>query len=119
MNQEIIIDAKGQKLGRIASEIAKSLRGKTTPDFLPNRVTFPKIIIKNVDSIDVNTRRLKKTTFSTYSGYPGGRKIHSMLDLAEKDMGELLKHAVWGMLPKNKLRSVMIKNLILYHGDTK
>ena len=119
MIKEIIIDAKKQKLGRVASEVAKSLRGKTTPDFLPNRITFPKIIVKNTDAIDINVRRLKKTTFSTYSGYPGGRKAHSMMDLAEKDMTELLKHAVWGMLPKNKLRSVMIKNLILYHGDDK
>jgi large subunit ribosomal protein L13 len=119
MIKEIIIDAQKQKLGRVASEVAKSLRGKTTPDFLPNRTVFPKVTVKNTDKIDINTRRLKKTTFSNYSGYPGGRKVHSMLDLAESDMRELLKRAVWGMLPKNKLRSVMIKNLILYHGDDK
>lgn len=119
MIKEIIIDAGKQKLGRVASEIAKSLRGKTTPDFMPNRTTFPKVTVKNVDKIDTNMRRLGKTTFSTYSGYPGGRKVHSMLELAEKDMCELVRHTVWGMLPKNKQRSVMIKNLILYHGDDK
>lgn len=117
MIQEIIIDAKDQKLGRISSEIAKSLRGKTTSDFLPNRMLFPKVIIKNFNKIDINIRRLKKTTFSNYSGYPGGRKIHTMFDLAQKDIKELLRRSVWGMLPKNKLRSIMIKNLIFYHGN--
>ncbi|MEK9175733.1 MAG: 50S ribosomal protein L13 [Patescibacteria group bacterium] len=119
MIKEIIIDAQKQKLGRIASEVAKSLRGKTTPDFLPNRTTFPKIIVKNVDKINMNVRRLKKNNFSSYSGYPGGRKTRPMFDIAKKDIRELLRRAVWGMLPKNKLRSVMIKNLIIYHGNDK
>lgn len=119
MIKEITIDASGQKLGRVASVIAKTLRGKTTADFLPNRTEFPKVIVKNIDDLDVDLNRLKKTEFSRYSGYPGGRRVISALDVAEKDMCELLKHAVWGMLPKNKLRSKMIINLILYHGDNK
>ena len=119
MEKQIIIDATKQKLGRIASEIAKTLRGKTTPDFLPNRTTFPHIVVTNADLLDVSLARLSKTMFSRYSGYPGGKKDFSALSVAQESMPELLRRAVWGMLPKNKLRSQMIKNLVIYHGDTK
>ncbi len=119
IQQDIIIDATKQKLGRVASEVAKSLRGKTTADFLPSRTTFPRVVVKNIDSLDLNVRRLKKESYSRYSGYPGGRHETSMMEVAEKDKCELFKRTVWGMLPKNKLRSQMIKNLILNHGDTK
>src|SRR3989338_9174408 len=113
MATEIIIDAQKQKLGRVASEAAKSLRGKTTADFAPNSTIFPKVIVKNVDAIDINVRRLKQETFSRYSGYPGGRRETSMHDVAKEDMTELVRRAVWGMLPKNRQRSKMIKSLIL------
>lgn len=118
MDKPIIIDAAKQKLGRVASEIAKTLRGKTTADFLPNRTTFPQVVVINSDTLDVSERRLQKTMFSRYSGYPGGKKNFSALDVAQKSMPELLRRAVWGMLPKNKLRSQMIKNLVIFHGNT-
>ncbi len=119
MKQEIVIDATKKKLGRLASEIAKTLRGKTTPDYLPNRTTFPHVVITNVDELSVSTERLGKTMFSRYTGYPGGKKDFSALSIAEKDMPELLRRAVWGMLPKNRMRSEMIKNLVIHHGDNK
>lgn len=119
MKAEIIIDAKDKKLGRLASEVAKTLRGKTEADFLPNRTTFPRVIVKNVDEIEFNETKLKNTFFQRYSGYPGGRKVFSAWDVAQKDKREVLKHAVWGMLHKNRLKKDIIKNLTLLHGNDK
>jgi len=119
MIKEIIIDAKGKKMGRVASAAALALRGKTSADFLPNRISFPRVYIKNIDNLDLSQEKLKKTFFIKYSGYPGGQKIKSAHGVFEKDKNELLKKAILGMLRRNKLRSKMIKNLILYHGEQK
>src|SRR3989344_1347249 len=106
MNTEITIDATKKKLGRLASEIAKTVRGKETPDFLPSRTTFPQVVIKNADLLDVDPLRLKKIEFSRYTGYPGGKKDFTAFEVVgEKGLPELLRRAVWGMLPKNRLRS--------------
>lgn len=117
MKKEVIIDAKGKKMGRVASEAALALRGKTSADFLPHRVEFPKVLIKNIDGLDLSYEKLKKTFFVRYSGYPGGQKIKSAHSVAENDKKELLKKAISGMIKRNRLKSKMIKNLILYHGD--
>ena len=117
MKKEIIIDAKNKKLGRIASEIAKALRGKTEADFLPERTAMPKVIVKNADEISFSEKKLKESFHARYSGYPGGRKETSAFLVAEKDKREVLKHAVVGMLPRNRLKKTMIKNLIIYHGE--
>lgn len=117
--KEIVIDAKDKKLGRIASEVALALRGKTSVDFLPNRISFPKVFIKNVDELDLSENKLKKTFFVRYSGYPGGQKIRSAHDVFQKSKSDLLKKAIYGMIRRNRLKSKMIKNLILYHGEQK
>ena len=119
MKNEIVIDAKGKKIGRLASEIAKTLRGKTEADFAPNRTMFPKVIVKNVDMVSFSENKLKNTFFQRYSGYPGGRKVFSAFEIAEKDVREVLKHAVLGMIRKNTLKKRMIKNLTLLHGEDK
>ncbi|MEK7503265.1 MAG: 50S ribosomal protein L13 [Patescibacteria group bacterium] len=117
MKKEIIIDAKNGKLGRVASKIAVSLRGKTDADFLPNKVEFPKVFVKNVDEMDLSENKLKKTFFVRYSGYPGGLKETSAFLIAQKDKRELLKLAVWGMIKNTRLKKRMLKNLVLFHGD--
>jgi len=116
---EIIIDAKNKKMGRLASEAAKALRGKTSAAFLPNSQNLPKVIVKNADEIDFSEKKLKESFFARYSGYPGGRRVKSAFVVAQKDKREVLKKAILGMLPKNKLRKIMIKNLILKHGEDK
>lgn len=117
MKKEIIIDAKGKKLGRVASEAALALRGKTSPDFLPNRMEFPNVFVKNVDNLDLSESKLKKTFFIRYSGYPGGQKSKSAHSVAQKDKKELLKKAILGMIKRTRLKSKMIKNLVLLHDD--
>lgn len=117
MKKEFIIDAKDKKLGRIASEIAKTLRGKAEADFLPERTTMPKVVVKNVDEISVSEKKLKESVHARYSGYPSGRHTTSAFIVAQKDKREVLKHAILGMLPHNRLRKTMIKNLTLRHGE--
>lgn len=117
MLREIIIDAKGKKMGRIASEAALALRGKTSADFLPHKLEFPKVFIKNIDALDLSETKLKKTFFVRYSGYPGGKKTFSAHGIARKNKKELLKKAISGMIKRNRLKSKMIKNLSLYNGD--
>lgn len=119
MKNEIVIDAKNKKLGRAASEIAVALRGKTDPDFLPSQTSFSKVIVKNVDSIAFSEKRLKETAFANYSGYPSGRKLKNAWEMAQKDKCEVLRRAIFGMLAKNRLKKLMIKNLILRHGEDK
>ncbi|QQG42307.1 MAG: 50S ribosomal protein L13 [Candidatus Giovannonibacteria bacterium] len=122
MTKEIIIDAKNKKLGRIASEVAKALRGKTDAGFLPHTVVLPRVIVKNAGSIAFSEKKLKDKEFWTYSGYPGGRKVKSAWEVAEKSTGwrsDILRHAVSGMLHKNRLKKLMIKNLIIYNGEDK
>lgn len=119
MKSEIVIDATNKKLGRLASQVASSLRGKTESDYLPHKTTFPKVIIKNISKLNWSEKRLKNSVFSTYSGYPGGRKTKSAWEVYQKDPREVFRHAVFGMLPKNKLKAKMIKNLILFNGNEK
>lgn len=117
MKSEIIINAENKKIGRLASEVAMALRGKTEADFLPHRTVFPKVIVQNIDSLDFSERKLKEKFFWRYSGYPGGRKEISAHEVAKKDKREVLRHAILGMLPKNRLARKMIKNLDLRRGN--
>ncbi len=106
------IDATGKKIGRLASEIASILMGKKDSSFARNKVVDAKIAVSNASKISVTEKKSKETTFARYSGYPGGLKIETLEQLKnKKGLGEVLKKAVYGMLPKNKLRRVMIKNL--------
>lgn len=116
-NKEILMDARGKRLGRVASEIALALRGKTDAEYLPYSKDLPKVTVKNVDFIEFSEKKLKAKTFVKYSGYPGGLRKKTAWAIAQKDKKDVLKRAVSGMFPKNKLRKIMIKNLILKHGE--
>ena len=117
MKKEIIIDATNKKLGRLASEVAKTLRGKTEADFLPNRTEFPHVTVKNVDAMSLSEKKLKETFFGSYSGYPGGRSVKSASSVAAHDKRDLLLRAVSGMLKNNRIKDPILKGLTLYHGD--
>src|SRR3989344_8936729 len=104
MKKEIIIDATDKKLGRLASEVASSLRGKTDPDYLPNRTTFSRVTVKNVDAMSLSEKKLKETIFTRYSGYPGGLHKKTAHAVASKDKRDLLYRAVSGMLKSNRIK---------------
>lgn len=106
------IDAVDKPLGRLATEIATLLRGKHKPDFVPYKDEGDFVLVKNIDKIKITGRKFKQKIYRHYTGYPGGLREITMEDLArKKGMGEILRKAVWGMLPKNKLRARMIKRL--------
>lgn len=105
------IDAKDKVLGRLAVEIANLLRGKGKPDFAPNKDIGDEVLIENVDKIKVTGDKMNQKTYYSHSGYLGGLSSVSMKKLFEKDPKEVLRKAVLGMLPKNKLQAKQIKRL--------
>ena len=114
MTKKLTIDAKGKKLGRLATQIASILNGKDSPDYAPNKVADVEVTIENVNELDITDKKMDSKTHDRYSGYPGGRTELSWREIAEKKgVGELLKLAVKGMLPKNKLQDRRLKNLII------
>ena len=108
------IDVKGKKLGRVASEAAILLMGKNLPDFVKNKVADVKVTIENVSEMDISQKKLDNKEYQRYSGYPGGRRIRKMKEVIEKKgYSEIFEKAVFGMLPANKLRAKIMKNLII------
>jgi large subunit ribosomal protein L13 len=107
------IDAKGQKLGRVASKASALLIGKNSTSYARNKVFDVQVIIENASGLDIFEGKLK-TAYRKYSGYPGGLYEKSMEQVIEKKgKSGLLKLAISGMLPKNKLKSKVIKNLVI------
>ncbi len=112
--KEYKIDLTGKKLGRVSSEIAVLLMGKNLPDFSRNTVPSVKVILNNPQALDISKKKLETKIYDHYSGYPGGRKEIAMGKLIEKKgYGIVIRSAVNGMLPKNRLQSLMMKNLII------
>jgi len=106
------IDATGKKLGRVASEAARLLMGKNQPDFVRNKVLGGKVEIVNTSKADISEKKLLEKTYARYSGYPGGLRTPSMRSVIEKKgYREVFLLAVYGMLPSNKLRPQIMKNL--------
>lgn len=110
---EIILDVKNKILGRAATETAVLLRGKNKPDFLPNRLPEIKVKILNFDKLILSGKKKSQKIYKTFSGYPGGLKEIPLKKIEGKNPKRIFINAVYGMLPKNKLRSRIIKNLII------
>lgn len=105
------IDASNKILGRLAVEIAILLRGKSKPDFAPNKDIGDFVIIKNADKITVTGKKFDNKIYYHHSGYLGGLKEIPFKKIFKDNPGEVIKRAIWGMLPKNKLRAKQIKRL--------
>lgn len=105
------IDATDKVLGRLAVEISLLLRGKEKPDFAPHKDIGDAVIVKNVDKMRFTGRKTKQKKYYRHSGYLGSLKEITLEKLFEKNPEEVLKKAVFGMLPKNRLREKMIKRL--------
>lgn len=115
MTTEYTIDVKTENktLGRIATQAATILRGKNTPQFTPNVAPDVKVMITNASSLELSPKRLEEL-YLRYSGYPGGQKASTKAKvIAKHGYSEIFRKAVYGMLPKNKLRDQMMKNLIV------
>jgi len=111
------IDATGKILGRLAVEVTNLLRGKGKTDFVPYLDKGDQVTVINTDRIKVTGQKMKKKIYYHHSGYPGGIKEINLERLMEKDSRQVIKKAVYGMLPKNKLRDKMIKKLTLYKKE--
>lgn len=110
---EFTIDATGKKLGRVTSEAASILRGKRDTGFAPNKISDVKVTITNASKLDLSEKRLNEE-LQTYSGYPGGQKLETRGHLKDRrGIKEVIMRTVRGMLPRNKLRTEMLKNLII------
>ena len=110
------IDATGRKPGRLATELAVLLMGKNRPDFAKNRIPEIEVEVTNANAMSFNSNKLVDKVYATHSGYPGALKLQSMEKMIESKGGkEVLRMAVLGMLPKNKLRPQMMKNLTIHN----
>lgn len=111
-----VVDAEGQTLGRLASEIAKVLRGKNKPTYTPHIDTGDYVIVINAEKIRVSGNKLNDKVYYHHSGYVGGLKSSTMREKLEKDPTFVVEHAVKGMLPKGPLGRQMYKKLFVYAG---
>jgi large subunit ribosomal protein L13 len=111
-----VVDAAGQSLGRLATQIAAILRGKHKPIFTPGLDTGDFIIVINAEKITVTGNKLTEKFYYRYSGYPGGMTATSLKDQLARHPDRVIEHAVWGMLPHNKLGRAILKKLKVYAG---
>jgi len=111
-----IVDATGKTLGRLASEIARRLRGKHKPEYTPHADTGDYIIVVNAGKVQVTGKKTENKLYYHHSGYPGGLKVTNFAKLIQKDPCEIIEHAVRGMLPRNPLGRAMLRKLKVYSG---
>ncbi|HIT73718.1 50S ribosomal protein L13 [Tyzzerella sp. An114] len=111
-----VVDATDKTLGRLASEVAKVLRGKNKAIYTPNVDTGDYVIVVNADKIAVTGKKLDQKVYTHHTGYIGGLKTITLKKQLEKKPEEVIKHAVKGMLPKNALGRKMFSKLHVYAG---
>ena len=115
-----VVDANGQNLGRLATKIAAVLLGKHKPQFTPGVDLGDNVIVINSKLVKVTgtrtTSKLDSKMYYRHSGYPGGLKSHSLRDLLKKDPERVIRTAVWGMLPHNRMGRAILKRLKVYPG---
>jgi large subunit ribosomal protein L13 len=112
-----LIDAKDQVLGRLATQVAKVIRGKNKATFTPNTDTGDFVIVINAGQVKVTGKRELLKTYTHHSGYPGGLKTKSFEEILSKKPEYLIESAVRGMLPKTRLGNKLIKKLKVYAGQ--
>jgi large subunit ribosomal protein L13 len=113
-----VIDAEGEKVGRIASRIASVLRGKHKPTFSPHVDAGDNVVVINAKKVRFTGQKIDQKIYLTYSGYTGGQKSRTAADLMSKFPDRVLENAVRGMLPKTKLGRQMFKKLFIYTGES-
>jgi len=111
-----LINAEGKILGRMATEIAILLRGKRKPGFAQFIDCGDFVIVVNAEKINVTGKKLEQKKYYSHSGYPGGLKVKSLKEVLEKKPEEVIRKAVWGMIPKGKLGRAVYKKLKVYRG---
>lgn len=117
VNKEwVLVDADGQTLGRLASKVAKLLRGKHKPNFTPHVDCGDNVIVINAEKINLSGNKWTDKSYIRHTGYPGGQKSLTATELFAKDPTTIIEKSVKGMLPKNKLGSELFRNLNVVVG---
>lgn len=111
-----LVDAKGQNLGRLATQIASLLLGKHKPTFTPGVDMGDFVVVINAEKVVVTGNKMDEKIYYRHSQYPGGLKSITLRRQLEKHPERVLRSAVWGMLPNNKMRRRIIKKLRIYSG---
>jgi len=111
--KEHTIDAKGKKLGRLATEVATLLQGKNDPSYQPNKVGDTKVVLKNIKDIEISGDKANQKVYYKHAGKLGHLKKKRYSDVFENDPEWIIRHAVRLMLPKNRLRKERLRNLII------
>ena len=114
--QWVVVDAEGEVLGRLASKVAKLIRGKHKPNFTPHVDCGDNVVIINAEKIKLTGNKWTDKTYVRHTGYPGGQRTLSANELFGKSPNRVVEKAVKGMLPKNKLGSALFRNLYVYTG---
>jgi large subunit ribosomal protein L13 len=109
-----VVDASDRPLGRLACEVAKVLRGKHRPEFSPHLDLGDHVIVVNAEKIHLSGKKSEQKVYYSYSGYQGGLKIRRIDELMKSDPTKVIRHAVRGMLPSNRLGARLLKKLKIY-----
>ena len=118
VNKEwLLVDADGQALGRLASEVAKLLRGKHKPNYTPHVDCGDNVVIINAEKVTLSGNKWENKSYIRHTGYPGGQRSLTSRELFDKDPTRLVEKSVKGMLPKNKLGAAIFRNLKVYVGS--
>jgi large subunit ribosomal protein L13 len=112
----VLVDASGQTLGRLATQIADVLRGKRKPEYTPHIDTGDFVIVVNAEKISVTGKKLTDKLYRRHSGYPGGLKTRTLQEQLDRRPEEVIRKAVKGMLPRNRLARRQITKLKVYAG---
>ncbi len=111
-----VVDAEGQTLGRLATEIADVLRGKRKPEYTPHVDTGDFVVVVNAEKISVTGKKLDEKVYRRHSGYPGGLRQRTLREELDRRPTEVLRRAVKGMLPRNRLSRAQLRKLRIYAG---
>ena len=111
-----VIDAEGQTVGRLATEIARVLRGKNKPQYTPHVDVGDFVVVINAERVVVTGRKAEQKVYRRHSGYPGGMKETSYARMMERKPTEILRKAVYGMMPKTRLARQQFRKLKIYAG---
>lgn len=112
----VVVDASNKVLGRLASEVAKILRGKHKPSYSPSVDAGDHVIVINAAKVELTGNKGATKVYRTYSGYPGGLKETSFNQMMDKHPERVIEKAIWGMLPKNRLGRAQFRKLKVYAG---
>lgn len=115
--QWYVVDAEGEILGRLAAKVAYVLRGKHKPEYTPHVDCGDNVIIINAEKVVLTGKKLTDKEYIRHSGYPGGQKVETPVEMLEKHPERIIEHAIKGMLPKNRLGSELFRNLKVYVGS--